>query len=350
MVKGKQWIVIVSTVVLLAAVFLAVHSRDAGYRRFQMQVVGYFDSFIVFVGYAQHEEDFTRYADIVFDRIGELHQLFDIFNPYEGVNNLYYVNANAGINPVTVDRAIIDMLTAGVEAYHITNGAVNITMGSVLGIWHKYRQRGMGNSGNASVPSMRDLTDAARFTQLQDLIICREYSTVFLRTPGMSLDVGSIAKGYAAQLALQAVTEAGIQVALINMGGHIVAHGYPPGRDGWNVGIQNPDTDPDQPQTIDSLVFTNSTLSISGGYERFFAVDGGRFGHIIDPETLMPADMYVQVAVLHPCSWMADILSTALFILPPDEGMQLALRTGTEAFWINTNSEWITTPGWKGSR
>ena len=340
----RRLIILLISAGLLATVFLFTYTGGGGYRRFQTQGFGYFDSFIYFIGYAQNEADFIRYADMVFDRIGELHRLFDIFNPYEneGMRNLYYVNANAGIKPVTVDSVVIDMLTAGVDAYHITNGSVNIAMGSVLRIWHEYRQKGMTNLDNASVPSIDDLTNAARFARIQDLIICRESNTVFLQTPGMSLDVGSIAKGYAAELAMQTVVESGIQSALINMGGHIVAYGYPPGRNGWNVGIQNPNIDPEQPRTIDSLVITNSALSISGGYERFFMAGGQRFGHIIDPVTLMPADMHMQVAVLHPCSWMADIISTALFILPLEEGMQIALNTGAEAFWINAYGEWIT--------
>jgi thiamine biosynthesis lipoprotein len=302
---------------LLILLFFTSCSTEAEERRFQVQQLGYFDSFVIFVGYAQNEADFSRFADILFDKLGTLHRLYDIFNSYEGVNNLYEVNAKAGIAPVVVDREIIDLLLAAVEAYRLTDGAVNIAMGAVLRIWHEHRQKEM-------LPCMQALNAAAQLSDIDDLIIDTENNTVFLRRAGMSLDVGSIAKGFAAELAMQTLREAEMKAALLNIGGHVLAYGKPPEREGWEVGIRH--------QT-DTLFFTDATLSVSGGYERFFEAEGIRFGHIIDPATLMPANRFMQVAVLHLCSWTADILSTALFILPKEEGLRLALENGAQAFW-----------------
>lgn len=283
----------------------------------------------------------------MFDKLGELHILFDIFNAYEGINNLYSINANAGSRPVEVEQPVIDMLSAAVEAYHITGGMTNVAAGSVFRVWHEHRLIGAQTPDYATLPSVDELIRASKLTNIEDLIIDRANNTVFLANPGMSLDVGSIAKGFAVELAMEAVIEAGISAALISAGGHVVAHGVPGGREAWSAGIQNPDISPGAAQMIDAVAFTDASLSISGGYERFFEVDGKFLGHIIDPVTLMPADRFKQVAVLHQSSWMSDILSTALFILPQEEGLQIALEHGAEVLWVDFEDEWIATAGYK---
>jgi len=335
------------TVCLFTVIFFTACSQEVEYRRFQTQRIGYFDTLTIFIGYAQDEDEFAMYADIFFDRFGELHRLFDIFNAYEGVNNLYTVNANAGVMPVVVEPSIIDILLTAKEAYDMTQGMTNVAMGSVLRIWHTHRQIGVVNPDYATIPPMADLLEASMFTNIDDIMIDAENSTVFLLDANMSLDVGAIAKAYATGLAMQAVIDAGIPAALVSAGGDVVAHGQPLGRDTWNVGIQNPNVGPNSPNAIDAIAFTDKTLTVSGGYERFFEVDDRHLGHIIDPTTLMPSDRFQQVAVLHPNAWMSDALSTALFVLPLEEGLEMALANDAEVLWIDTNGEWIATPGYK---
>ena len=332
---------------ILIIILYTASGGNGGYRRFQTQMAGYFDSFIIFAGYAESEEEFERYAAVLFDKLGELHRLYDIFNPYEGVNNLYTVNAHAGIGPVEVEQPVIGLLTAAKEAYIITEGMTTVAMGPVLRIWHEYRRLAAANPGYAALPSMDKLAAANKLTNIDDILIDKENGTVFLRLEGMSLDVGAIAKGYAAGLAMQEVIAAGMPAALLSAGGHVVAHGHPPGRSAWNVGIQNPDTAPGAPQTVDTVVLAGGTLSVSGDYERFFGVGDRRFGHIIDPATLMPPYRFRQVAVWHENSWMADVISTALFILTPEEGMRMAEKHGAEALWIDAGGEWLATSGYK---
>ncbi|MCL2192183.1 MAG: FAD:protein FMN transferase [Treponema sp.] len=331
-------------VCMAALVFAACAPR---YQRHQDHMIGPFDTFTVMLGYAESARDFNRYRDIVFGRLETLHRMFDIFNSYEGLNNLHTINANAGIEPVEVDQEIIDMLLAARKAYAITGGRTNAAMGSVLRIWHEYRMRGMADIETATLPPMPVLQEAAKRISIEDLVIDEARRTVFLRTPGMSLDVGSIAKGYAAGLALAAAQEAGLQAALLSVGGHVVAIGTPPRREHWNVAVQNPELGLDGvPNVVDTLSLTDATISISGAYQRFYVVAGQIFGHVIDPETLMPASLFKQVAVVHPQSWMADALSTALFILPREAGEALAAETGAEVFWIDINGSWFATPGY----
>jgi len=316
------------------------------YERFQAQWLGLFDTLIIFIGYAESEEEFSRYADIVFDRLETLHRYYDIYNAYENVNNLYTINANAGIEPVQVGDEIISLLLRSKEAYNLTYGITNIAMGPVLRIWHEYRAQGLANPQNAALPPMDSLLLAGDFAGISGIVIDTEKSTVFLAESGMSIDVGSIAKGYAAQQAIQAAIEAGAANVLLSAGGHIVTRGIPYGRDLWNVGIQNPDRTHGAPAVIDSILMTNATVSISGGYLRYYEVDGQFFGHIIDPATLLPAYRYQMVAAYHPVSWMADIVSTALFILPIEEGKELAAKTGSQALWMDFDGNFVATQGY----
>jgi len=274
------------------------------YRRFQMQGIGYFDSFVIFTAYAPNEAAFSHYAVQVFERLHELHQLFDIFRSHDGVTGLYQVNANAGISPVTVPQEVISLLQNAQEAYALTHGVVNITLGPVLHLWR------------TTSPCEEALQHAAQYANIHDMII--ENNTIFLQRAGMSLDVGSIAKGYAAALVMEMLAQGTLPAALLNLGGHIAAYNAPPNRNGWAAEIAN---------TAIRVSLSNATLSVSSAFERA--------GHIVDPTSLHPARRFAQVAVQHECAWTADILSTALFILPKEEGMQLAQAHGAHVFYLH---------------
>lgn len=334
---------------LLIILLFSMNSCSPQYQRFQTEFSGLFDTAVFIIGYAQSEAEFSRYAEIIYERMEELHRLFDIYNEYDGVNNLYTVNANAGISPVAVDREIIDMLLLAREGYRFSEGTVNVAMGPVLRIWHRYRMEGMAETGIAALPSYDELREAAELMNMEDLIIDEALGTVFLSRAGMSLDVGSVAKGYAAGLAAQAAEEAGLTSALLNVGGHIITIGRPLGgaRDRWSIGIQDPELGGRQGDIIDTVFFNDLTLSVSGGYQRFYVVDGLAYNHIIDPNTLRPANRYKKVSVIHENSAMADMISTALFIMTYEEGARLAEAYGAEALWVDLDGEWKATEGYR---
>jgi len=332
-------VILVGFIALIALLPLIDNTEStSAYQRYVSHRIGPFDTLTTFMGYTESEEEFTYFADIVFNRLDELHIYYDIFNAYEGINNLYTVNANAGIAPVAVSQDIIDLLLAAREAYELTNGITNVTLGPVLRIWHEYRAYGIANPNYAALPSIESLTAAAELADISHLIIDEAAGTVFLEIPGMSLDVGSIAKGFAAGLVIEAAEEAGMENMLISAGGHIVAMGAPLGRETWAAGISNPfQNEPGQPAFGDTVNLSGGSVSTSSDNLRFFTVDGQSFGHIIDPTTLHPAEQFIQVTVMHADSWMADVLSTALFILPPEKGYALAEQAGAHAMWIDAD-------------
>jgi thiamine biosynthesis lipoprotein len=319
------------------------------YERYRTEFFGLFDTLTIIIGYAESEEEFTAYTNVIHERMSELHKLYDIYNEYEGINNLSTVNKNAGIAPVAVDRDIIDMLLFAREGYERTDGAVNMAMGAVLKIWHEYRDNGINFPETAELPPMDALREAAGNTAIGDVIIDEEQGTVFLTKPGLSLDVGATAKAYAEELAIEAAKEAGMRSAIISAGGNISTVGKPlqEDRDTWNVGVQDPDLSVDGTQnSLDVAYFNNKTMAVSGGYQRYYTVNGETYHHIIDPATLMPATLWKQVSVIHEDPAKADLLSTALFIMPYEQGRALAESQKAEVLWIGNDDEWRYTDGY----
>lgn len=290
--------------------------------RYSASCFDLFDTVTTVTGTAESEAEFQKQADDIFEKLRHYHRLFDIYNSYGGLNNLHTVNAQAGIAPVTVDRAIIELLLSCREYYTLTDEKVNVAMGSLLRLWHEARQTGV-------LPSQEALSQAAEHGNWRNILIDEAASTVFITDPEQSLDVGAVAKGWACQRVAQEAPEG----LLISVGGNVVATG-PKEKDGtpWRIGVQDPEGGESYLQTIS---LTCGAVVTSGDYQRTVTIDGKAYHHIIDPHTRMPADLWRSVTVVCPDSGLADALSTALFLLPLEEGRALAQRCGAQALWVD---------------
>ncbi len=296
----------------------------------------YFDTVTSITGYANSQEEFDEVAEGVLAELSEYHKLFTIYHRYEGLENLCTVNEIVeGVHrTVTVDRRIIDMLLYAKEMYEKTDGTVNIAMGSVLSIWHEYRQEGMNEPWAAKLPPMDKLEAAAEHTDINALVIDEEAGTVTLTDPEMKLDVGAIAKGYAVEMVARSLEEKGVTGYVLNVGGNVRTVGTKGDGDKWTVGIENPEEDSEEAY-LAYLELAGESLVTSGSYQRYYVVDGERYHHIINPETLMPSEGYVSVSVVCNSSADGDALSTALFCMDLDVGMALIeFLPDTEAMWV----------------
>lgn len=298
-----------------------------------------FDTVSVITAYGVGEEQFAADVEKLHDELTAYHRLYDIYNTYPNINNLKTINDNAGGEPVAVDARILDLLEYGLDAYEMTNGRVNIVFGAVLSVWHDYRTAGIADPQNAAIPNDIDLAVAAEHVFPDLLVIDRAAGTVRLTDPKARLDVGAIAKGYATErLATYAKEQLGWTSALLNIGGNIRAIGKK-GLSKFTVGIQNPDTDSANPYLMTVKIADKSVVT-SGDYQRYYEVDGERYCHIVDTETLYPATHVRAVSVICEDSGLADVLSTALFTMPIDEGMKLIEDTeGAEAIWIAASNQ-----------
>ena len=298
-----------------------------------------FDTVTTIVGFAESEEIFTAQAQQIHDALLEYHQLFDIYNSYEGLNNLKTVNDAAGLAPVTVDGRIIALLKDCKTYYALTGGRMNVAMGSVLALWHEARSDGMDDPVNAYLPDPQALSEAARHRSMDAIVIDETASTVFLSDPDMRLDVGAIAKGWA----LERVCETAPEGLLISLGGNIRATG-PKDSQGtpWVIGVQNPD---DSSQNLHTLRVTSGSVVTSGDYQRRYWVGETAYHHIIDPDTLYPGTLWRSVTVVCMDSGLADALSTALFLLPFEEGLALLQNCNAEAMWVDPQGICHYSPG-----
>ena len=315
---------------------------DTGYTRSSTQFYDTFDTIIQVIGYAETQEEFEGYAGTIHQRFQELSQLYDRFYEYSGVNNIRTINLNAGVAPVEVEPELLEMLSFAKEWCQKTRGRVNIAMGPVLEIWHQYRDQYSGQALAAdaagALPSMEALDDANHFSSLDKVIIDREKGTVFLEDEKMALDVGAVAKGYAAQLVADEIYEAGFRSFTISAGGNVITKDPPLDgvRNSWGIGIQDPFADLNKPdsQSLDVALVSNRCVVTSGDYRQFYTVGDQLIHHIIDPATLWPANQYRALTVVCEDSGLGDFLSTCLFVMDYDEGRALAEELGVGVLWV----------------
>ncbi len=286
-----------------------------------------FDTVCTVTAYGVNETEFRQQEKKLHNELRRYHQLFDIYNTYEGINNLKTINDAAGGDPVAVEQPVLDLLSYGLEVYDLTDGRVNILFGPVLRLWHQARTE-------TALPDGTVLKQAAAHTSPDSLVIDRQAGTVSLTDPDARLDVGALAKGYAAeQVAAYAAGELGWTSALLDIGGNIRAVGDKGGKP-FTIGIRNPDTESAKTYLL-TVGVSDGAVVTSGDYQRYFTVDGKRYHHIIDRNTLYPTDYARSVSVLCADSAQADALSTALFAMPLQEGQALLSQVeGAEAVWV----------------
>lgn len=334
MKKKCQALVLGVVVVVFAGILLWHGKNTTKTQRFEAQFTDVFDTVTNIVGYGESEEVFTGQVSELKEQFDYYNQLYDIYNDYDGVNNIKTINDNAGKEPVKVAPEIIELLKLGKEAYEKTNGQVNIAYGSVLSLWHDYREAGLNNPQKAELPSMEELEIRAAHTDINQLIIDEEASTVYLADSEMSLDVGSIGKGYAVQKVADYARAHDMKQLLISAGGNVCVVGTKEDGEGWNVGVQNPDLSSDM-EYVQKVKLQDMSIVTSGNYQRYYEVDGKQYCHIIDPDTRMPAEHMASVSVIMKDSGQADAMSTALFNMDYEEGKTLVeAMEEIEAMWI----------------
>lgn len=268
--------------------------------------------------------------------------LFDIYNDYEGIHNIKMINDNVGKQAVEVEEDVIEMLEEAKHFYTISDDEFDVTMGSLLHVWHNYREDGISLNADGKkgkVPGEEELKNAAAHRGWDAVEIDDEKNEVFIKDPSISLDVGGIAKGFAVEKIAEALTaKDDIGTVILNAGGNNRTIGVKPNGTPWKVRIQNPDGGS---RMIIVSAEGSSSFVTSGDYERNYeAEDGKKYHHIIDPETLFPASLYRSVTVITKDSGAADCLSTSLFTLTIEEGKKLLAEYEKES-GDSANAVWI---------
>lgn len=343
---------LLTAILLLLIVWGCTNSPQSEKTRYTGTFFDTFDTLVQVVAYTNSEEEFDLYLEHINRRFLELHKLYNIYVSYEGINNIKTINDNAGIEPVEVDQEIIDLLLYAREMYEVTGSTTNIALGPVLEIWHYYRSEAELDPANAKIPPMDELLEAANYTDINQIVIDTEKNTVFLPDSRMSLDVGAVAKGYATELVVQELIALGMDSAVISPGGNIRAVGKPldGAREKWGIGIQNPEASiiADEERLLDVIFIQDAAVVSSGDYQRYYVVDDQVMHHIIDPKTLMPGSYYRAITVVADDAALADVLSTALFLLPFEESKEwVATFENVEVYWVFHDGKVEITEGMK---
>ena len=304
----------------------------------------YFDTVSYIYSYKGEEQtDFQKNCEPVASLLEEYHKLFDIYHEYSGIVNLCTINNNAGKDPLEVDQKLIDFLLYAKEIYTITKGETNVMLGSVLKLWHDARTVASADSSKAYVPDIKLLEEASKYTSIDLLEIDDEKNTVRIADAKARIDVGALGKGYATEKAAQLLESMNCYSYVLNIGGNIRIIGTKKDGSGWKTGVTDPSGD-----SAYALYLEISDISCvtSGDYERYFMYEGTRYHHIIDKDTLMPANYFSSISILVKDSGLADALSTALFSMSYEDGRALVdSLEGVEAIWIYKDKTIVYTDG-----
>lgn len=317
-----------------------------------------FDTIIELYATVESQKEFDHYFNRTKEEFWKYHQLFDKYNDYEGINNIKTINDNAGIKAIEVDPVTIEMMLLAKEFTELSDGYFDITFGSVLEIWHDYREEGLilnGEGKPGKVPPMELLEEADQYTGWEFVEIDEENNTVYLTHPRAKLDVGAIAKGYATELVAQTLEEEGLENAMVSGGGNIRTIGTKLSGTPWAVGVEEPSDFP-MGSSLDVFSFPDSmSIVTSGDYQRYYTVDNEkRMSHLINPHTLMPDSAFRSVAIFTPNSTQADALSTAVYMMTQEEALAFKEKfeakypgQSFEIFWVSdTETTWEKEKGY----
>ena len=274
--------------------------------------------------------------DRVFNRLWEI----DRTMKYSGdESEVSIVNMTAGGPGVDVEPSTLEVIKRGLYYSKLGNGRFDITIGPLVSLW------GIGKDAEGRVPPQDQIQKAVSLIGYDRLHI--NGSTVTLDDPGMSIDLGGIAKGYAADEVAGILEENGVQYGLINLGGNVLAYGSKPDGSPWRIGVQNPNNP--RGSFLGVLSVTGKAVVTSGPYERFFIQDGKRYHHILDTATGYPVENGVMSATIVAVQSIdADGLSTLVFSLGPEKGISLInTLDGVEALVITAEGKLYTSSGIK---
>jgi len=329
------------TALLLSLLLLlpSCASQGESYQKFQHYFFGTFDTIITLIGYEKDEASFQPHAALAEERMRRYHEIFDQYNAYDGVRNLYLVNQQAASAPTPVEPELMDLLLLVRDWQGRYGDVTNPAMGAVLSLWHDARL------GGVSLPDEAKLQAAAQHTDYSRVILDEEAGTVFFDDPALQLDLGAVAKGYAAQLTADALRAQGFTSFILNAGGNVICGDAPlDGRTEWAVAIE----DVDAVSARYKIGVVNQSVVTSGDYQRYYEVDGKRYHHLIDPTTLYPATYVQSVSILHPDSGLADFLSTTAFLLPYEQSRALIDSIPeAEGIWLLTDGTEHWTDGFE---
>lgn len=281
--------------------------------------------------YGKNSEHAVRSA------IERVNEISDRMSVYKAGSDIARINSSAGLESQEIHPDTYRLLKLSLGFSELSKGAFDITVRPLTKLW------GIGKKHDY-IPSEEEIGIALKLVNYRDLLFDGKGCRAGLRKAGQSLDLGGIAKGYAADEVRRILLGHGIIDALINLGGNIVAMGHREDGRPWQIGIQNPLSS--RGEHIGTIEASDQTIVTSGSNEQFFIRDGVRYHHIIDPRTGFPAATdLLSVTSVCSCSTDADALTTAIFVSGITDSIRLLDSADAQAVFVTTNGDLFLTEG-----
>lgn len=275
-----------------------------------------------------------QHIDIV---ITEISRIEHLISDWKTTSQVSMVNANAGIQPVRVDKELLELTERALKISALTNGAFDISFAAMDKIWRF-------DGSMTTMPSPAAVKKAVEKVGYKNIIVNRDSSTIFLQLKGMKIGFGALGEGYAADKCREMMIASGITAGIINATGDIRAWGTQPNGQPWNIGI----TDPFNNNELMAVVPLHGAITTSGSYEKYVMFNNKRYAHIINPATGYPATGLTSVTVTGYSAEMANAFSTSIMVLGKQKGLKLLKRhPGYECLLVTDSGQRITSPGFK---
>lgn len=257
---------------------------------------------------AKDSSEANSYIDLA---VNEISRIENLISSWDLNSQTSEVNKNAGIKPVKVDKELFDLIQRSIAISNLTDGAFDISYASMDRIW-KF------DGSMTKMPSEEEITSSVSHVGYQNIELDEANISVFLKLKGMKIGFGAIGKGYAADKAKSLLIEKGVISGIINASGDMTTWGKQTNGEDWKVAITNP---LNKNKAFALLPITNGAVVTSGNYEKYVNFNGKRYTHIIDPRTGYPSLGIISVTVFAPKAELADALSTSVFVMGKDVGL-----------------------------
>jgi thiamine biosynthesis lipoprotein len=248
------------------------------------------------------------------EAIKEIRRIEKLLTTFSDDSQTNLINANAGIEPVHVDKEVFDLIYRSKKISQLTQGAFDITYGSVdKRLWNF-------DTNMTSLPDKDTAKKMVKLINYNNIILDKKNHTVFLKEKGMRIGFGGIGKGYAAEMAKHLLQHNGVESGVVNAAGDLTAWGNQPNGKPWTIGIANPDA---KHSVFSHLNITNVSVATSGNYEKFAIINGKKYSHTIDPKTGLPVSGIKSVTIICTNAEVADAMATPVMIMGIKTGLNM---------------------------
>ncbi|PIZ12449.1 MAG: hypothetical protein COY53_10020 [Elusimicrobia bacterium CG_4_10_14_0_8_um_filter_37_32] len=271
-------------------------------------------------------------AKIAIDKsFDEIERISKLMSRFSKDSEVYKINSLSPIQFLKINPELYSLIETSIKYSRLTDGAFDITIFPLVQLWQSAFKKNQ-------IPDKNKVKNISSLVNYQNIIL--KNNTIAFKKENMGIDLGGIAKGYAVDCAINKLQECNIKEALVNAGGNIRVIGYK----SWQIGLKHPRSN----EILSRIELKNKSTATSGDYERYFVKEGTRYHHILNPKTGYSADECISVTIIGDTGIICDILSTAVFVLGPEKGMQIIENTsGLDAIIIDRDGNITISSGLK---